>query len=215
MTEPALLERRLRRVLTCYPRPFRREHEEEILAVLMAGVEDGRWRAGWAASADLIRAAASLWLRGGTPRVPGRMLAATRLMYVGALVELGTLITIVASLSSMRSAIVRSDSQYTAAQWHAEVYGQVLPLAAGAAVSIGVWVWLARASLRGRGWARPAFAAFFAVLTVSLINGIAHDAAAYAPADLTAGVLLWLVALLTVALLFSGPTASNDTRSRA
>jgi hypothetical protein len=59
MSERALLEGRLRRVLACYPRPFRREHEEEILAVLMAGVEDGRRRAGWAASADLIRAAAS------------------------------------------------------------------------------------------------------------------------------------------------------------
>jgi hypothetical protein len=37
MTESTGLERRYRRLLAWYPRPFRREQEEEVLAVLMAG----------------------------------------------------------------------------------------------------------------------------------------------------------------------------------
>src|ERR1022692_4345021 len=51
MTDPASLERRYRRLLACYPRAFRREHTEEMLAVLMAGARQGR-RPSLAESAD-------------------------------------------------------------------------------------------------------------------------------------------------------------------
>jgi hypothetical protein len=37
MSDVTGLERRYRRLVACYPRAFRREHEQEILAVLMAG----------------------------------------------------------------------------------------------------------------------------------------------------------------------------------
>ena len=36
MTDSSPLERRYRRVLACYPKAFRRESEDEILAVLLA-----------------------------------------------------------------------------------------------------------------------------------------------------------------------------------
>jgi hypothetical protein len=38
MTESAGLERGYRRLLACYPRAYRRDHADEILAVLMAAV---------------------------------------------------------------------------------------------------------------------------------------------------------------------------------
>lgn len=37
MTDSGDLERRYRRLLHCYPRAFRRLHEDEILAVLLDG----------------------------------------------------------------------------------------------------------------------------------------------------------------------------------
>jgi len=37
VSDSAKLERRYRRLLACYPRAFRQEHEQEILGVLMAG----------------------------------------------------------------------------------------------------------------------------------------------------------------------------------
>jgi hypothetical protein len=57
MTEDSALERRYRRLLAFYPAAFRREHEQEILWVLMAGAEQRqRWpRAPEAA--DLLRSA--------------------------------------------------------------------------------------------------------------------------------------------------------------
>jgi len=42
MNQSARLERRYRRLLAWYPRAFRRENEDEILAVLLACAQDGQ-----------------------------------------------------------------------------------------------------------------------------------------------------------------------------
>ena len=57
MTDQEHLERAYRRLLAWYPREFRRENEQEILAVLMADAPDDKHRPGLAESADLIRSA--------------------------------------------------------------------------------------------------------------------------------------------------------------
>ena len=44
----ARLERAYRRILACYPRSFRRENEEEILAVLLDTAAEGQVRVGLA-----------------------------------------------------------------------------------------------------------------------------------------------------------------------
>jgi hypothetical protein len=209
VTRPGHLERRYRRSLAWYPRAFRREHGEEILGVLMAGAEDGRWRPGLAGSLDLIRSAILMRLRPGTPRSTRTVFAAVRLMYLGAALELGTLITVAATLGSVKSAILQRDPHYTASQWHAEVLGHMVPLEVSAAIAIAVWVWMAWANGRGRRWARVVFAVFFAVTTLSLLNGAVHQAATYSPADLIAGSALWLVALGSVILIFTKESGSH------
>jgi hypothetical protein len=68
MNDSADLERRYRRLLACYPRAFRREHEQEILAVLMDGADEGRLRPGLGEAANLITYALRMRLglsRGG------------------------------------------------------------------------------------------------------------------------------------------------------
>jgi hypothetical protein len=54
MTGPAALERGYRRLLAWYPRAFRRERADEMLAVLMAGAPDGRRRPGAAETLNLV-----------------------------------------------------------------------------------------------------------------------------------------------------------------
>lgn len=54
MNDSADLERRYRQLLACYPRAFRYEHEQEILAVLMAGAEEGQQRPRLGEAANLI-----------------------------------------------------------------------------------------------------------------------------------------------------------------
>jgi hypothetical protein len=63
MTDAANLERRYRRLLNCFPARYRREHEQEILSVLMIGAEDGQRWPRLAEAADLLRSATSMRLR--------------------------------------------------------------------------------------------------------------------------------------------------------
>lgn len=66
MSDFADLERRYRQLLACYPHAFRHEHEQEILAVLMAGADEGQQRPRLGEAANLIKHA--LWMRLGLSR---------------------------------------------------------------------------------------------------------------------------------------------------
>jgi hypothetical protein len=66
MSDSAELERRYRRLLACYPRAFRHEHEQEIVAVLMAGAAEDQQRPGLGEAANLVKHA--LWMRLGLSR---------------------------------------------------------------------------------------------------------------------------------------------------
>lgn len=57
MSDSERLERGYRRLLAWYPRVYRREHEEEILAVLMAGARRGQRRPGVGESANIAMSA--------------------------------------------------------------------------------------------------------------------------------------------------------------
>ena len=63
MTDEDDLQRRYRRLLKCFPSRYRREHEQEILSVLMAGAAKGQRRPGPADSADLVMSAIFMWWR--------------------------------------------------------------------------------------------------------------------------------------------------------
>ena len=63
MNDDADLERRYRRLLACYPAAFRREHEQEILAVLMAGATEAQRWPRLAEAADLLRSATYMRLK--------------------------------------------------------------------------------------------------------------------------------------------------------
>jgi len=72
MTDSAGLERGYRRLLAWYPRPFRREREEEILTVLMASARDGQRRPRPIEAVDVIKSALWMRLRSGWPARPGQ-----------------------------------------------------------------------------------------------------------------------------------------------
>jgi hypothetical protein len=63
MNQDADLERRYRRLLACYPAAFRREHEQEIVTVLMASAEQGQRWPRLAETADLLRSATHMRLQ--------------------------------------------------------------------------------------------------------------------------------------------------------
>jgi hypothetical protein len=218
MTDTADLERGYRRWLRWYPKSFRREHEAEVLAVLLAGARAGQRQPAPMECLDLLRSALWMRLRPRVPRSNRAAFAAVRLMCVGAVVEFAAAITILATIGDVRSNVVKRSPGLTEGEWHAVVVGQLAPVAAAAGIAVGFWLWMAWAVGRGHRWARIAFAGFFALNTVGLLHGLIQGSAVYARPDLAIGSVLWLVELVALALIFhvkpagSPPGASRITR---
>jgi hypothetical protein len=198
MNNSAELERGYRRVLACYPKSFRRENEDEVLGVLMDTAEEGQQRVRLAEAAALIRGGLWMRLRPGPSRPPRTVFAAVRLMCVGAVVELAALLTVVATAGSLKAAILARDP----AQWHTALV-MLTAKEVFAPVGIALWLWLAWANGRGHDWARLIFTWFFGLLTVNLLLALAQHAVRYAPADLAALTALWVLALVSMVLIFS------------
>jgi hypothetical protein len=168
MTDQAHLERSYRRLLAWYPRAFRREKGQEILAVLLACAPDGQRRPGLAESADLIRS--GLWMR-LRPTVPGSartVRAAVRLMCAGAAVSTVNLIVVLAVIVDIMAGRAVPTHFLTAAQV-SQLDTQAI---VSCLVPVALWLWMARANGRGRNWARILFTVLFglATLTLTLIN---------------------------------------------
>jgi hypothetical protein len=203
MNELTPLERRYRRRLALYPRAFRRENEDEILAVLLACAEDGQQRPGPAASADLIRGAIRMRLRmAGQP--PRAVRSAIRLMYAGLVAQLAALVIYIVTLGSVRSAVAHRYPGLAAQ--HALNVNVAIHFAA-VPVGLAVWLFVLRALVRGKDRARFTLAIYFAVTCLSLVIAIGQGSAQLAPADLIAGGVQWLITLAATVFLFTAASS--------
>lgn len=203
----ARLERGYRRLLAGYPRWFRRANEEEILAVLMACAQDDQTRPSLEAAVDLLKGAAKMRLR-PRPGQPRMVYAAVRVMWLGALAELGALLTIMATAATVRSTVARvyPIAVHSAAA-HLVIDEVVAPIV------ILLWFWMAWANSQGKDAARIALIVFFGLLTLDMIGSLSEEAATFAPADLIAGAVLWFIAFAAVVLIFT-PTSNRYFRVR-
>jgi hypothetical protein len=195
----AILERRYRRLLVSYPRFFRCDSEDEILAVLMACARPGQRWPGPAECADLIGSAVRMRLGPGRSSPPRAVARAVRLMRVGAATEIAGLVIAIATAASVQSALIRQHPAFLTWQWH----DLLLFIELGIPVPFGLWLWLAWANGRGHRWARSAAAGLFALYTLLVLAKFAAGAASYAPADLMVLGVQWLIGLTVVLLLFS------------
>lgn len=200
MSESASLERGYRRLLACYPKRFRQENGEEILAVLMACAQDGQTRPSLEAAVDLVRGAARMRMR-PRPGQPRTVFAAVRLMWAGALAELAGVVIIVVTMDSVRSAVMAKSPAAGQA-----VFIHLVAHVIAAPIAVGLWLWLAWAISNRRDAARLASMACFCFLTLSLLVSQAQGAAAFAPADMIAGGVSWLIGLASVVLIFTPPS---------
>jgi hypothetical protein len=147
--------------------------------------------------------------------VPLAVRASVGLMCAGAVLTLADVATVLVTLGGVRSA---AGHDFGAGQWPIVMLTQVDFWLASAPVGAGVWLWLAWANGRGYHWARPAFVAFFGVLTIVVFFGLGQgggeDALAYTWPDLIAATVLWLAGLAAALLIFS-QTASPYYQRRA
>ena len=205
MSDTQTLERAYRRILSCYPRSFRADSEDEILAVLLATAAEGQTRVHAAEAWDLIRGALRMRLWPAAPR-PRTVRAAVKLMLAGAAAELAAIITVAVTASTVRAAAA---ARYPA-ELHVATVHQVLVLAIGP-VAIGMWLWLAWANGRGNDSARMLSGACFGLLTLSVLGSLSQHAASYAPANVIAAAIVWAIGLVSVVLIFT-PAAGRYYR---
>lgn len=212
MSEPAMstsdsasLERGYRRLLAWYPRWFRQENEEEILAVLMACAQDDQTRPGLEAAADLLKGALRMRLR-PRPGQPRTVFAAVWLMIGGAAAELGTLITLLATVGGVKAGLIARYPAYAHAIAQA-INVQVTIDVVTMPVVIGLWLWLARATSRGRASSRVAFSVFFGVMSLGTLYHLSDGALVYLPAAMGVGLGCCAVAAAAMMLIFN--KASN------
>jgi hypothetical protein len=206
-TEPSGLERRYRRLLCCYPRAYRRENEEEMLAVLLACARDGQQRPGLDVSADLIKGAMRmrLWPAARPPRT---VQAAVWLVCAGVAAQLAKLITEVVTAGSVGSAYARGYPPGAAAAVRHALSVSLVKYEVEDAIGIGVWLLLAWALVRRRSLARFACAAWFIGMDCfNMLPKITRHAVVSAPADMTAAAVVWLLALAASVLLFTGASS--------
>ena len=171
MTDQEHLERACRRLLAWYPREFRRENEQEILAVLMAGAPDGQRRPGLAEAADLIRSGLWMRVRPGVPRSARTVRAAVKLMYAGAAVSTVNLIIFLALIGDIRAYHAIFGHHLTAAQVSQQLNTLAITMAIVLdLVPIAVWLWMARETGRGRNWARNLSTMLSGLATLSLTS---------------------------------------------
>ena len=191
MTDQEHLERAYRRLLAWYPRKFRHENEQEILAVLIAGAPHGQRRPGLAEAADLIRS--GLWMR-LRPSAPRSVRAAVKLMYAGAAVSTVNLVILLALTGDITvSQLLNTPFITVSIAW------SLAPLA--------LWLWMARETGRGRNWARIVSTVLFGAATLDLTEvfgppGIRLSLVPVIAGSPTVPVLYWLVGLAVVWLLW-------------
>jgi len=147
------------------------------------------------------------------PRIqpPRSVLTAVKLMYAGAALSALLLVITLVTIGSLKAAIVARHPGYTAAQLHAAEIAGVAGAVIGGLIEIGLWLWMAWANGRGRGWARVVSAVFFGINTLTLIILPFLPADRLPPsaggvrsaATLIIAPLLWLVGLGVIVLIFS------------
>ena len=189
------LERGYRRLLACYPRSFRRENEEEILAVLIATSYSGQLRPSLAESADLLNGAVRMHL--GLSRAPRSVMDAVRLMCLGAAAELGVLITLLVTASSIRAAAVHHYPQI-AVQVTRLVNVDIAADLVVLPVAILAWLWVAWGNGRGSQWARLAALGAVSLNTVAMILNLAQGTAVVAPAAMIVSGVAWAIGVAAV-----------------
>jgi len=198
MTSVPELERGYRRLVACYPRSFRSQNAEEIVAVLLSTAHPGQRRPGIAESFDLLRGAARM--RMGLTRAPHSVVTAVRLMCLGALAETLTLIVALVTRGSIRAAAIREYPQY--ASQVAQVVNHDVALDIVALPTLAAtWLLVAWGNGRGNQWARLAAITFAVMYTLVLGTEVAQGAAIVAPAALVTSGVAWALGVVAVVFI--------------
>ncbi len=133
------------------------------------------------------------------PPAPNSVQTAVKLMYAGAALSLIELIVSLATITSLKSAILKKYPHYTSTQIHSAEVAIVAGVVIEAVIAIGLWLWMARASNAGRNYARITGTVLFAVYTLFLLLDLRRPSVGI---GLIFAALVWLAGLGAVVMLW-------------
>ena len=130
---------------------------------------------------------------------PQTVRRAVNLMYAGAALSVIEIIIGLFTVGSLRSAIRSRYPNYSTSQIHtAEVAALTVAVVVGL-LGVGLWIWMARANLGGRSWARIVATVLFAINTIDVLAAIVQPHSAI---SLILAVLVWLAGLGAIWMLW-------------
>jgi hypothetical protein len=145
------------------------------------------------------------------PPAPTSVQTAVRLMYVGAGLSFIELLVGLVTISSVKSAIIRAYPHYTPSQVHSlEVASVGIGVLVGL-ISIGLWLWMARASANGHNYARITGTVFFGLNSLFLVLSLARP---HASLGLVFNLLVWLAGLGAVIMLWRSDSTAYFSQPR-
>jgi hypothetical protein len=197
------LEDGYRRLLAWYPRSFRRDNGQEILAVLMASAGDGQRRPRAADAADLIAGGLRMRLR-PPGRAPRTVTAAVALLCLGAVAQVMTILVDLATLGGLRAAAASASGP---PQWRADLLTHPLVVICTGTAMTACWLFAAWAGRGGHDWARGVVTLLAGIWSLGLLECLSGHFAAHAPADLATILALWVLALAALVLMYTSPAS--------
>ena len=139
------------------------------------------------------------------PVAPAPVQMAVKLMYAGAALSGISLILFLATISSLKSAIIKKYPHYTASHVHSLQNQEIIGAIIAGLIAIGLWIWMARANGAGKSWARILASVFFGLSTLQLLVSLAQP---YAVLGLLFSLVVWLAGLGAIVLLWRKESGS-------
>jgi hypothetical protein len=130
-------------------------------------------------------------------------------MYAGAVVSLIGIALNLATVGSARSRIEAKSPSLTPAQVTDAVHVEVGVFIAAGLIGAVLWLWMARKSRAGKGWARITSTVLFAIATISILLSVASAGGlAFGSTTKIYEIVGWLIGLAAIVLLWR--RASSD-----
>lgn len=134
---------------------------------------------------------------------------AIRLMYGGAATSTVYLIAALATMGSLKSALVNANKTakhpLTASQINGEATGYIIYVVFVGLVAIALWLWMARMNGQGKNWARVTATVLFCLWTINTIGTVTQTRLILA---MVFPVIAWLFGLGAVFLLWRPDSAA-------
>jgi hypothetical protein len=136
---------------------------------------------------------------GQRPPVPQSVQIAVRLMYAGAVVSAISFILGLVTLGSLKHTIQTQHPDYSASKVNSLVDTSIGLVVVVGIIGIGLWIWMARANLAGKNWARITGTVFFGIDTLTILGLFSGTRSAI---SVVFAIVTWLIGLGAVIMLW-------------